>query len=257
MHGKEVTVYPAASITAIAKRNGSSVDSEDRTHGITLIGDGKPPVIQGTDTLESILSQPLPLGETIPIISVSAVDEGSAGMGNLEIVIQDLHSGEIQRLGSDGSAVDVDLNNKGSVKVTITATDAVGNKAVKEIKYWTYRVLAFIERVLSPHEPVFKTGESGWLQIIASEEVDKIEVRFPDELSDIEPNLNQWVIFDKDDIEKRETLVFQIPLGTPEGDEYAVELYPYADDVLLSPNPILCYFKVSGSVLNELRTRLR
>ena len=261
LHDKEVTVYPSASITAIAKRNGSSQDSDDRTHGITLIGDGKPPIIQGADTLESVLAQPIPLGQAIPILSVSAVDEGSAGMGSLEIAIQDLHSGETKRLHSDGSAIAVDLNegrsHAGNLKITIMATDAVGNKAVKEIKYWAYYVLAFIERVLSPHEPVFKTGESGWLQIIASEKVDKVEVRFPVELCDKDPSLNQWVTFEKNAIEKRETLLFQIPLGTPEKDEYAVELYPYADGVLLSPNPIKCYFRVQGSVLEELRTRLR
>lgn len=261
LHGKEIMVYPAASITAIPIRNGSSLDSDDRTHGITLTADGRPPVIEGVDALENVLAEPIPPGQSIPIISISAVDEGSAGMESLEIAIQNLQSGEVKRLYSDGSAIAVDLNEGGiytsNLQITIKATDAVGNKTMKEIQYWAYHVLAFIERVLSPHEPVFKTGESGLLQIIASEKVDKVEVRFPAELSDIEPNLNQWVTFEKEAIEKRETLLFQIPLGTPEGEDYAIDLYPYADGVLLSPNPIKCYFQINGCVLDELRTRLR
>ena len=112
---------------------------------------------------------------------------------------------------------------------------------------------AYIERVLSPHDPVFENGEMGRLKISMVGFVNKIEVTFPYELSRYDDTLSTIHILTPkllDDV----TQEFYIPLYSAEGG-YRVTVTAYneeGDTLTVYPN-----LSIVGSILDDFRTRLR
>ena len=112
---------------------------------------------------------------------------------------------------------------------------------------------AYIERVLSPHDPVFENGEMGRLKISMVGFVNKIEVTFPYELSRYDDTLSTIHILTPkllDDV----TQEFYIPLYSAEGG-YRVTVTAYneeGDMLTVYPN-----LSIVGSILDDFRTRLR
>ena len=112
---------------------------------------------------------------------------------------------------------------------------------------------AYIERVLSPHDPVFENGEMGRLKVSMVGFVNKIEVTFPYELSRYDDTLSTIHILTPkllDDV----TQEFYIPLYSAEGG-YRVTVTAYneeGDTLTVYPN-----LSIVGSILDDFRTRLR
>ena len=112
---------------------------------------------------------------------------------------------------------------------------------------------AQIERILSPHDPVFENGEMGRLKISTVGFVNKIEVTFPYELSRYDDTLSTTHILTPkllDDV----TQEFYIPLYSAEGG-YRVTVTAYneeGDTLIVYPN-----LSIVGSILDDFRTRLR
>lgn len=112
---------------------------------------------------------------------------------------------------------------------------------------------AYIDRVLSPHDPVFENGEMGRLKISMVGFVNKIEVTFPYELSRYDDTLSTIHILTPkllDDV----TQDFYIPLYSAEGG-YRVTVTAYneeGDTLTVYPN-----LSIVGSILDDFRTRLR
>ena len=114
----------------------------------------------------------------------------------------------------------------------------------------------YVERLLEPHEPVFSCGESGRLIISSYGYVDRVEVTFPRELTDLNPDLNITYTYDGTAYQKEEEYEFMIPLGTPLG-EYTIMVNAWKDGELKSCSPMIWTLGEEESVLKDIRTRLR
>lgn len=112
---------------------------------------------------------------------------------------------------------------------------------------------AYIERVLSPHDPVFENGEMGVLKVSLVGFVNKVDVTFPYEMSRYDGMLSTTHTLTPklvDDV----TQEFYIPLYSAEGG-YRVTVTAYneeGDSLTVYPN-----LTIVGSILDDFRTRLR
>lgn len=112
---------------------------------------------------------------------------------------------------------------------------------------------AHIERVLSPHDPVFENGEMGVLKISLVGFVERVEVTFPYEMNRYDDTLSTThTLAPKlvDDVLQE----FYVPLYSAEGG-YRVTVTAYneeGDSLTVYPN-----LTIVGSILDDFRTRLR
>lgn len=116
-----------------------------------------------------------------------------------------------------------------------------------------FELEAHIERVLSPHDPVFRNGEKGLLKISVVGFVEKLEVTFPYEMSRYDESLSTTHILEPQLLDSV-TQEFYVPLYSEEGG-YRVTVTAYneeGDSLTVYPN-----LTISGSILNDFRTRLR
>lgn len=146
----------------------------------------------------------------------------------------------------------------GSFVIHINAVDNVGN--VRRLSYdiTEFSLSASISRILEPHEPVFKCGESGILHITTWGYADYVEVEFPKEMLELNPALNKTYYYRSDSVYKQEEeLQFMIPLYTPANAKYTITVRAYKGNKKLEEYPALSTISVEGSVADELRTRLR
>lgn len=112
---------------------------------------------------------------------------------------------------------------------------------------------AYIERVLSPHDPVFENGEMGRLRISLVGFVDKVEVTFPYEMSRYDDTLSVTHTLEPK-LTDTLTQEFYIPLYSAEGG-YRVTVTAYneeGDSLTVYPN-----LTIVGTILDDFRTRLR
>lgn len=233
----------------------------DRRNGLILIGDGTGPVISGLEALKefSLIDR----RETDLTLRVTAEDALS-GVRDfyLEIYNSDNAVREIYMPEEDG-AIRINITRdepifSGDFVVTAYAVDNVGNESSVSAGTTEFALAVEIERMLEPHDPVFKCGESGLLTITTWGYADRVEVEFPEEMLALDPNLNQvYVYTDIPAYRHDEKLQFMVPLSTPENQEYAITVRAYKGDRQLEEHPALGVISVTGSVLDEIRTRLR
>ena len=115
-----------------------------------------------------------------------------------------------------------------------------------------------IERILEPHVPNFKCGESGILYITTYGYADRVEVEFPAEFLALNPGLNRTFDYTNLQLYRQESaLQFMIPLYTPANQNYHVTVRAYKGEKRLENYPSLSTIEVGGTVLDEFRTRLR
>ena len=69
--------------------------------------------------------------------------------------------------------------------------DNVGNE--NSLSYGTteFALASSLERILSPHDPIFKCGESGILTFTTWGYADRVEVIFPESMTALDPTLNK------------------------------------------------------------------
>ena len=80
-------------------------------------------------------------------------------------------------------------------------------------------------------------------------------MRFPDELIQLNPELNQEYVYEFPEAIKTEVYKFNIPLATP-GGVYVIEVEAWKDDRKLTEELALP-IRTNGSIVDELRTRIR
>lgn len=114
-----------------------------------------------------------------------------------------------------------------------------------------FNIEANITRILSPHDPVFRRGESGILHIKSYGYTDKITVTFP--TSELSSKYNtEYTIIPSGD-EKEFEIQFMIPLYEEERSyEVTVTAYMGAESKTVYPG-----YVVSGTVLDQIKTRIR
>ncbi len=115
---------------------------------------------------------------------------------------------------------------------------------------------ANVERILEPHDPIFRCGESGRLTFRVAGYPDRVEVRFPRELTEWDAQLNKDYPYGALRPEAEEEIVFMVPLHAAKG-EYEIVVTAYKDGVVLQEKPMLWTLGEEESILKEIRTRLR
>ncbi|MCM1101957.1 MAG: InlB B-repeat-containing protein [Clostridium sp.] len=260
LHGRMIRVIPVAG----AEHRGRIIYSDherDEGNGLWIIGDGEAPKISGMEVLENL--PVLDRREQTIELTVTASDELS-GLREFYLEIENMDNGCVLQLEPDEEGrIVVNLCEdepifSGDFYVTAYAVDNVGNET--ELTYGTveFDLQAEIERILEPHTPQFKRGESGRLHITSWGYADRVEVEFPEEFAADDPTLNRVYVYERDAMYKREESEdFMVPLYVAENPEYRVVVRAYKGDKMLEVYPAMTVFGVEGTVLDELRTRLR
>lgn len=163
------------------------------------------------------------------------------------------------KLNSKGEySISIDLIEKlgdidGKVNFIVKAEDNVGNiRVFDNYETDTFKVEATIERVLEPHDPVFKGGEKGVLKIKLYGGVDKYKIYFPTKLVELDSTLNKEENITPQNVTEI-NYEFFIPLGSEDGD-YSATVEGYKNNKKKSVQPT---FKVQDSITKQLRTRIR
>ncbi len=263
--GELFYVYPSA-YTTYKNKLFCSADTADRNNGLFLICDGTPPEITGLDALKEWNA--LDMVEESKTFILTASD-GISGLREFEVIVENEDNFITKRIRDDADGakdgnitITVPKYQEGSTEamefcgsftVTARAVDNVGNEQVVSSDATALALEAKLRRILEPHEPAFKRGESGVLTITSWGYVEQVMVEFPEELVDLNRNYDysgrlRYV--------QEETQEFMIPLTIPDG-EYQVKVTGYKTGTNLEEKPIFLTFTVEGSVLDELRTRLR
>ncbi len=259
LDGHRLRLTPVAAVQSGAEKIFSDY-TQDLLGSVWLIVDASAPAIRGLEGLEEL--NLLEAWEDGPVeIELTAADDGS-GLAEFYVEIYNQDNGSSQRFTDQGDGrihmtlTEGDALFSGSFTVVAHASDHVGNETVVSSGMQGLSLHVELERVLEPHDPVFKAGESGILTIHATGYVDRIEVIFPEEMAELDSSLNRVYTYDIPNYIQEEKLSFMIPLGTPET-LADITVRAYKKDTSLEQHPRLAVLTVKGNVLDELRTRLR
>ncbi len=233
----------------------------DKQHAIWLIADGVSPNVQGLDSLADVEYLDLTLEESLEV-QLTAGDTGS-GLAKFYVEITNLENGEniryedAQLTGQIGFHIsgEDDLFS-GEFAIVVYASDLVGNETVVSTKLLGLGLSAYVERILEPHDGVFKRGESGILHIQTQGYVERVEVRFSSEFTEAGGVYDQDYEYPRPSYIQTESLEFMIPLTIPDGTQ-VISVKAYKAGTELEKTPQLVTIEIKGSVLDELRTRLR
>lgn len=259
LDGHRLRLTPVAAAQDGAGKTFSDYN-QDLLGSVWLLVDASAPVIYGMEALEEL--DVIEEWENGPVeIELTATDEGS-GLAEFYVEVYNQDNGSSQRFTDQGTGrihvtmTDGDALFSGSLVIIAHALDNVGNEAVASSGVQGLSLQVGLERLLEPHDPVFKTGESGVLTIRATGYVDRIEVIFPEEMAELDSSLSRVYTYEIPDYIAEEKLSFMIPLRTPET-VADITVRAYKEDTALEEHPRLAVLTVRGNVLDELRTRLR
>lgn len=259
MNGQEIVVTPVAG----ADHKEGTVYSDwaqDCLHSLTLIADGEGPVVIGLDALEDrrVIDR---TAEEIEL-KISAEDNLS-GVEEFYVKVTNTDNFIEQIFIAENGFVTLDITEDdplfaGDFTVTVYASDGVGNVTQQSRQVTEFALEAGIERILEPHAPAFKGGESGILTVITYGYADRVEIVFPEEMTALRPDLNQTIDYTGQRLYRQESQVqFMVPLYMPGGLSYEVTVRAYKEGRKLEEHPALSTMKIEGNVLDEMRTRLR
>lgn len=239
--------------------------TQDLAGSVWLEADASPPEISGMEQLEEADNAGAwEEGTAEPgtmELELTASDRGS-GLAAFYVEVYNQDNGGSQRFEDEGTGrIRITLSREdplfcGSYTVVAHALDHVGNEAVISSRQQGLSLHVTLERMLEPHDPVFKAGESGILTILAMGYVDRVQVVFPEEMTALDPSLNRWYEYRIPDYAKEEKLEFMIPLKTPEA-VMEITVRAWKQDTDIERHPRLATLSVKGNVLEELRTRLK
>lgn len=258
--GKSILLMPVAGADH-PEGTAYSDPAEDSAHAITLIGDGEAPVISGLEILED---QELIDRRDGPVtLHVTAADEGS-GVRELYLKVENTDN-TVEKMypAQEDGSIHITVTEdepifSGDFTVTVCATDNVGNERTVEYRVTEFALETRISRILEPHDPIFQCGESGILSITTWGYADRVEVEFPEEMTALHPELDTVYTYTLTPMYKQEEeLCFMIPLDTPANSQYTVTVRAYKGERRLEDHPSFSAVEVNGSILDELRTRLR
>lgn len=236
----------------------------DRNNGLILIGDARPPVIHGLDVLEGI--DIIDRGEDTVVLDIWCEDSGS-GVGGFTVTVTNTDTGEARAYEKGDEHLLVNLTDDdpifiGNFTVTVDARDNVGNGSHASANTDGFELMAYITRILSPHDPNFREGESGILHVRTLGFADRIEVSFPDGLD----SYTQVIDYDgMREYEKNDEIQFMIPLyylrdfygGADHASDVPLVVKAYKGDMELTATPKMSIFDMAGTVLEEFRDRIR
>lgn len=260
LSGMRFEIVPIAG----ADSQGSVVYSDldrDRENSVVIIADGEAPVINGMDVLDH--RELIDRGDGIMILTISAEDSLS-GLRDLYVSVVNSDNLLKQTYYPDADGcIQIEITREepifcGDIVISAHAVDNVGNKAEAIYGFTEFALETRVERILEPHDPIFKSGESGYLFIFVWGYAERVEVEFPKEMTDWNPNLNRTFVYVENPAYlQEEKLQFMIPLNTPLNQQYAITVRAYKGDKKLEEHPSVSIVQIEGTVLSEFRTRLR
>ena len=258
LSGKTIQIIPIAGIRKAAV---FSEYNNDRKHGIFLIADGEAPQILGLDALEKTRLLDRRNG---PVTVTITASDALSGIRDFYVTIhnRDNTLKRTYRPGTDGS-IRIGITEEepifnGDFTVTGYAVDNVGNQTVKSYGTTEFALESSVKRILEPQDPVFRCGESGILEFTVWGYADRVEVIFPEEMTAYDETLNRTYDYRENPEDKiTEQLMFMVPLYTPENQNLEITVRAYKGDKKLEEHPTISVIAIQGSVLEDLRTRLR
>lgn len=234
--------------------------TQDLLGSVWLVADARPPVIEGMELLRE--TDVLEAWEEGPVeVELTAADQGS-GLAEFYVEVYNQDNGSSQRFEDRGTGrIQLSLREgdalfSGAFTVIAHAADHVGNEAADSSQMQGISLHVELERILEPHDPLFKAGESGLLKILTTGYVDRVEVIFPEEMSELDASLNRTWLYKAPDYIKEEQITFMVPLRVPEA-VMEITVRAYKQDTNIEQHPRLATMTVKGNVLDELRTRLK
>ena len=260
LSGQRIQVIPVAEAD-----NGSdkiySLHTLDEKNKITLIADGEPPVIRGMEILENRELIDRRSGKVNVTITAS---DAVSGVKEFYVTIQNTDNTvrKTYHPDADGS-IQIEITEddalfSGDFTVLAYASDYVGNETERSKGTTEFGLEADIIRIRETQDAVFRCGESGILTFTVWGYADRVEVIFPKEMTDLCPELNRVYDYrDRPGYRITEQLQFMVPLYTPENENFEVTVKAYKGDKKLEDHPGISVIGVKGSVLDDLRTRLR
>lgn len=260
LSGQTIQVIPVAEADNESDKVYSAHELDEKNK-ITLIADGEAPVIRGLEIMED--RDLIDRRDGSITIRASAEDELS-GVKDFYIVISNSDNAVMKTYTPDENGyINITITNdepifSGDFTLLGYAVDNVGNE--NSLSYGTteFALASSVERILEPHDPIFKCGESGILTFTTWGYADRVEVIFPESMTALDPTLNK--VYDYTDCPGymiTEHLQFMVPLYTPENQNLEVTVRAYKGDKKLEDHPTISVIGVSGTVLDEFRTRLR
>ena len=260
LSGGTIQIVPVAG----ADKDGGKIYSDytqDTANKITLIADGEAPVIGGLEILEN--RELIDRRDGTVTITATASDSLS-GVRDFSIKVTNTDNMVTKTYtpGADG-VIRMDITGddpvfSGGFMVLGYAVDNVGNEYSRAYSTTEFALESCVERVWEPKEPVFKCGESGILTVTTWGYADLVEVVFPECMTALDPTLNKTYDYTETPGYKiTEKLSFMVPLYTPENQKLEITVRAYKGDKKLEEHPSISVIGISGTVLDELRTRLR
>lgn len=256
MNGERVQLLPGAS--AGRKEMKSSLPEENEENGIWLIGDGEAPILQGLEILESLPKEKV---EGNTEVCLQAIDSGS-GLQEFYVEIANQEKDLVRRItaGEDGklsfSVDEKDALYQGRFTILCYTSDRVGNMTTWVSTGLGMSINAYLERILPPHTPVFRRGESGRITVVTTGYVERVEIIFPQEMLQWDPSLNHEILFLPPLAYTENEVEFMIPQEVPDG-EYEIIVTGYKAGTDLENHSESLTLRVRGSVAELIRTRLR
>lgn len=241
-----------------------SDNAADKNNGLILIGDARPPVIHGLEKLEGV--DIIDKGDEPVILDIWCDDSGS-GVNGFTVTVTNTDTGAMKTYEKGDEHFILNLTGDdeifiGNFTVKVDARDNVGNKSSASANTDEFELTAWITRILSPHDPKFREGESGILHVKTLGFADRIEVSFPNGLE----QYTQVIDYGGNrEYEKNDEIQFMIPLyylrdyfeGVDHVDDVPLTVKAYKGDMELTATPKFSVFELSGSVLEEFRDRLK
>ena len=258
-HGKRVSVRPSAGASH-GDGEQCSDKTEDERNGIFIVGDGEAPEILGWDQVDDVFQAFYKKEEAI--LELTARDEHS-GVAKFWVEVRQGNTGEIAVFHADAHGkIRIDfMENEaffsGDVMLSAYARDRVGNDRTLEHSTKEFELRTEIVRMLEPHAPIFKRGESGILKITVRGYAESLEVIFPEEFSHADDGLDRRIVYETPAEEVREEVTFMVPLELVMDGGYQVIVLAKKGSETLVGRPELCTIQVADSLLGEIRTRLR
>ena len=250
--GKTIRVTPMAGVVT-EECSVYSDSMRDLSNSIYLIGDATPPMIQGAEFLEEQML--IDRGEGEIILFLQALDTVSGLQSFMVDIYNEDNGGYKSWIGDESGVITLNLTGEstlfgGDLTITMTAVDNVGNICEAVYHVTELALEAKVERILAPHEPIFKRGESGILSVETWGHAELVEVIFPEGLEEYDTVYNYAGRLYKTE----EGIQFMIPLYDMKEDKYEITVRVHKGIHSLEKNMTI---QVTGTILDELRTGLR
>ena len=255
-HGRTIVVTPGA-----AAGEEHSQWEEDVLHSIRFVPDGAPPVILADRDFSALTVINKDTLEEGGLLFTASDDLSGIREFRLKVSNQDNGDSRIYQGDEEGKIlVEYDPATHlfdGDVTLELSAWDNVGNMAEVVYGKTEFELKATVIRLLAPHDPSFKRGESGLLRITARGYASEICVEFPKNFQKDSVTLDRIFTYERPQEEVTEEMTFMIPLSLSEEGEYEIVVRAYKRGAVLEERPQLRTIRVTGTILDELRTRLR